>query len=208
MANLSGRISVKVRRDGWVAEIDRLIESYNDGDAIINGSLTVTGHSYWVILEYGSSPRTPNAGPKPGDVVQLKVPFNAPPFSKGHTQWYPIRPRKRKMLVWKEGNRIIRRRMVTHPGNFSRGFIRRIVYKVQQSLLRTLVNIDRRTFSDWSRDDTLPDRDDLVELLNRHLLFILEGVRASTPVGPMDKYLTLAEDAGHLKDSWGIDLAK
>jgi hypothetical protein len=199
--DLKGRVFfTQVRKEGWAEEIDRLIASYDEGDPIIAGGLTVTGHAYWVILEYGSSPKTPNAGPKPGDIVQLKVPFNAPQTSKNHARPYPIRPRKRKMLVFWDHGVLVKRMLVRHPGNYSRGFLRKIIAKVQIALYKELVKLDK--------GDTLPDREELVALINQHLLFILEAVRAATPIGPTGKYLTIPDDKGHLRDAWGLELAK
>jgi hypothetical protein len=198
---LTGKVHVtKIRKGGWDEEIDRLIAQYDDGPPIIGGGLTVSGHSYWVILEYGSSPATSNPGPKPGDIVELAIPFNAPQTSKNHHTWYPIRPRRRELLVFTQDGRKRVARLVLHPGNTPRGFIRRIVNKVQQALYEELLRIDD--------DDTLPDRKDLVALVNKHLLYILDAVRQATPLGKPSKYIPMEDDIGHLRNAWGVELAR
>jgi hypothetical protein len=178
---------------GIAEDLDRLIASFEKGPPIIQGSLVVTGHSYWVILEYGSSPATPDAGPGEDDPVGLQVPWNAPQMSKHHGEWYVIAPRRRKRLFFNGGFH----KVVSHPGNTPRAFLRRIIWKWQEQLYRELQTVGY-----------MLDRDELVQIVNVTLLTILAQVHDATPLGKPDKYIAMPDDVGHLRDAWSVDLAR
>lgn len=212
---LRGTVSAsRVRgKDSWDKELDRVIADLQTGDddeyggstrALIKGGLTVTGHDYWVILEYGSSPRTKNAGPKRGD-IQLVLPDDIP-SPKRHTKWYPIKPKRRGgRLVYfdrKEG-RIVVRKKVYHPGNLARGFIRSTIAQFERACLQALAQLD-------GDEDTLPTRQEIREVINLYLRLLLKAIREATPVQDSldaDGFINEDGDGSHLRDAWGIQLA-
>lgn len=209
-----GRARIDIVQDDFSDEINRVLSSFKDEDEddIIEGGLTVDGHSYWVVVEYGSSPQEVNPGPKPTDDVVLAIPAEIPK-AKHHQLPYPIMGGKwserrvkrlhkpKHWLKFKVDGKDRFAEVVWHPGVSGQGFIRRTVFKMQGKLLSALQAEDET--------DTLPDREDLVDILNDYLIETLKAVRAATPVDPRpDKYLVLGEDAGHLRDAFGVTLAK
>jgi hypothetical protein len=201
--------TLRVQRGGWHEEIDRLVKSlgYKDENGLVTmGSLTITGHDYWVILEYGSSPRTRNplTHSQRGTLVKINIPDV--PRSKNHRSWYPIRPKRRggRLVYWHRGKLQVRK-IVHHPGIAARGFLRRALEDVQNSLYKDLVRL--------ANEDTLPDREELRALLNGHLLDLLVSVRESSPVqAAIDaggfELDDEDDDGSHLKDAWGVTLSR
>lgn len=205
-------MSFKVQKTGWMPEIDRLLKSLSEVDdegMVVLGGLTITGHDYWVILEYGSSPKTRNplSHSQRGDIVKINIP-NVP-RSKNHRSWYEIKPKRgrgkgARLVYWHNGKLQVRKK-VHHPGIAARGFIRRALADMQGRLYKDLIAFDE--------DDTLPDRDDLRMLINKHLMNLLETIRESTPVGAAldSEGFELDDeddDSAHLKNAWGVNLSR
>ena len=205
----------------WAFAIDELLDKWNDGPPIIQGGLTVTGHSYWVILEYGSSPAESHPWPDDEDPMTddetfILLPESIPPPNR-HEDWYPIEARRATKLWFKGRNGKMRAALaVNHPGNHGRGFMRRVIHRIQKNIVKDLESIQPRT--KVSREAGLPTRDDLVDGLNLYLLRLQDEIVAATPIGPPKRsgsgrgpdeaYLKSPEDKGHLAEAWGVDWAK
>jgi hypothetical protein len=192
------------RANMWPAEVKRKLREFAGHTKAISGSLTVTGHSYWIILEYGSSPRVQDPGPGFGDAIVLNPPINAPQASKGHISPYPIAARRKKSLRFIASDGSVQfRKVVYHPGIAGRGFIRRAIQNASDRMVEILEELE---------PDDIPDRQALVDLVNVSLIAVLQEVRANTPIGSADKYANvepaLSDDAGHLRDAWGIEPAE
>jgi hypothetical protein len=213
----TGKITARKVRgigDDISKELDQVLHDLQLGDgseyggsttALIRGGLTVQGHDYWVILEYGSSPRTSDPTPnKPGQIV-LDIPDDLP-SPKYHSQWYHIYPRRAKRLVYYDSRqgKVVVRKWVRHPGNLARGFIRKTIAQVEASCLRALQELD-------NDEDTLPTRQEIRQILNIHLRLLLISVREATPVQDRldrDGFINDDDTTPHLKDAWGVELAK
>lgn len=204
----------------WTPGLRQLITGLEGGRPLVMGSLTVTaGHDYWVILEYGSSPATPNAGPSPDDAIQLQMPVGIP-AGKGHTTPYEIAPRNgsdggaRLRFIDAKG-RARRERYVYHPGVravLGRGFIRIAVAKIEIGMQRELTALTRA--HSWAgrqgaggfeaKETNRFTRNFLAQIVNAYLQILLENVQKATPIydGPNHK------DQSHLRDAWGIQEAE
>jgi hypothetical protein len=184
-----------------------LLQGY-EGKTEISGALTITGHTYWVILEYGSSPAERDPGPKANDTLILALPEreemddlppdSAYPASKHHVEWYPIRARHKKKLFFYDsyGERRMQE-SVNHPGVKATGFIRRAVQETFVDLFAMLDELDEEL------GDDLPERHQVVKAFNDYLSLLLQAVRFATPVGAKDD----PREPGFLKDAWGIQPA-
>jgi hypothetical protein len=193
-----------------VVENDQILDTVNDliqdlGSSPIVGGLSITGHEYWVILEYGSSPAEPNPQPSEDDVVLLQLPDDIP-APKGHADWYPIQARYKKKLRFIDSYGKLRMQFaVHHPGIFGRGFLRRTIETVELQFQEVLDGLQREL------GDELPSRRDLVAIFNAYLRSLLTAVRAATPIETaIQRKLRQAPDdgEGHLRDSFSIDLAR
>lgn len=198
MAKAKG--SINIISDAFGEDVNRIWKELTEGPPI-RGGLTVDGHSYWVVLEYGSSPKSRAKGWTPDDPIIL--PPGIPEQGKHHEKWYPIRARRRERLSFYKDGKHRAPVMVFHPGNISRSFIRRIINKTERNLSKALESL--------SKQDTLPSRKELVTLFNSHLMFMLEAVQNATPEGPDEKF-SAPDDPDHqkgpLRDAWGVVLAR
>lgn len=183
-----------------------LLQGY-EGKTEITGGLTITGHTYWVVLEYGSSPAEPDPGPGPDDPIILELPpaselpdlppGSVYPESAHHAEWYPIVARHKRKLKFIDSYGIQRfTDAVHHPGVKAIGFIRRTI---QQSLPDLFTMLDEL---DESLGDDIPDRKQVVQVFNDYLRLLLTAVRFATPVGAKEN------EEGFLKDAWGVQLAR
>jgi hypothetical protein len=188
---------------------EELLHGY-EGKTSISGGLTVTGHTYWVVLEYGSSPAEPDPGPKNEDefnIIALPTreeiddlaPGSAYPESKHHSEWYPITARHKKKLFFYDsyGERRFQT-TVHHPGVHATGFLRRTV---QDSLVDLFAILDEL---DAELGDDLPDRSQVVKAFNGYLALLLKAVRFATPVGAKED----PREPGFLKDAWRVEYAR
>jgi hypothetical protein len=211
---LTGKVTFRGKGDRIGEELEKVLRDLQQGDSeeyggktvpIVRGGLTVQGHDYWVILEYGSSPRTSDPTPnKPGDIV-LSIPEDIP-SPKYHSSWYRIEPRRAKRLVYYDSRqgRVVVRKWVRHPGNLSRGFIRKTIAQVENLLWNALQELD-------NDEDTLPTRQEIRQVINGHLRLLLLAIREATPVQDRldrDGFINDDDTTPHLKDAWGIELAK
>lgn len=195
----TGELDFRLQDAGWLDQINDTIADL--GQRPIEGGLTVDGHDYWVILEYGSSPASPTPGPTPGDVVPLNPPADVPP-SKEWGEPYPITPRERKFLKFFHDGQQFFSLGVKHPGNVPRMHIRQIIDRYEEKFQQYLEGI----FD--SHDDTLPERRELVAAFNGFLRAIRTDVKADTPVGEFDNEgFERDNHDGHLRDAWGLQLA-
>lgn len=211
---IAARTKTTLIQVGMFANVADAFFDLGEGEPI-EGGLTITGHNYWVIVEYGSSPRTPNAGPASDDPIILALPPGIPD-SKGWAERYPIEPRVKLMLrfFWKGHWR--RTFLVHHPGVLGRGFLRKYIANVVASLTKELATIFDAG-EGRGEDDTIPSRKELVELVNFHLKSLLDAVVEATPISAngVDDDGNLRSDAEreerdgtHLRDAWGITRAK
>lgn len=169
------------------------------GEAPIEGQLTVDGHAYWVILEYGSSPASNDPGPSADDLVPLNAPPEAAGGSKQHASPYLITAKDAKVLrFFKEGEPQFTL-SVKHPGNIPRMHIRQIIQKYEEKLQTAL---EQRLFDD--SDDELPTRKELVDLFDTFFKAIYDDVVADTPVGTGVQ--SLQHELGHLQNAWGYQV--
>lgn len=169
------------------------------GEKPIEGQLTVDGHDYWVILEYGSSPASQQPGPSPDDIVPLNAPPAAAGGSKHHSENYIIAPKDAKILrFFKDGDPQFSMR-VAHPGNIPRMHIRQIIQKYEEKLQTVLEDM---LFSDDT--DDLPTRGELVDLFDTFFKAIYDDVVADTPVGTGVQ--SLQHELGHLQNAWGYQV--
>lgn len=188
------------------AGLQAIIRDLEVGGASINGGLTVDGHDTWWILEYGSSPASPGVDLS-GDVPLIEPP--GLPDPQFHSEPYPIRPKTaidprtgkvRWLGFYNARGKFTFRLQTRHPGITARGFVRSAVRKFQLALQKDLERL--------GNEDTLPDRSDIVDLVNRNLLELLNTVRATTPVGSGLQDKSPREGGKHLRDSWGLNLAR
>lgn len=184
---------------GGLGEINDIINELERGKEI-HGGLTITGHTYWVVLEYGSSPAESDPQPKRTDPILLNVPddIQAP---QHHSQWYPIRARYKKKLKFIDSNGRLRfQYAVRHPGIKGRGFIRRTIFAMEPLLGRAL--------DELLQDNIFPTRRELVAVVNAYLRSLCDAVIEATPVQETDEEgFDITEEEGHLKDAISVDLA-
>lgn len=196
---------------------DQVLEHLNDLvktwiKTPIEASLTVTGHDYWVVLEYGSAPaeegpREPQNGDDVDVIIAIPSFIPRPHTPTDHTvelhngttitsKWYPIRARNKKSLHFIDRHGVERfDTVVYHPGIKARGFLRRAIRAWQYRVLVEFEALDQEL------GDDLPERRDLVTLINRNLRILLKDVQEATPVG--DKH-DPRRDAEPLAAAWGI----
>lgn len=197
--------------DTLSAHFEELLQGY-EGKTSIDGGLVITGHTYWVVLEYGSSPAEADPGPTSTDefnIIALPAreeiddlpPGSAYPESKHHTEWYPIRARHKKKLFFYDSYGVRRmQESVNHPGVHATGFIRRTVQETFVDLFAMLDELDEEF------EDDLPDRRAVVRVFNDYLRLLLQAVRFATPIGTKDDPRPGHE--GTLRDAWSIELAR
>lgn len=213
-ADLASKTTTKFTQVGMWSEVQARLQDLGLNKPI-EGGLTITGHNYWVIVEYGASPASVNAGPQDSDPVLLTLPDTVPE-SKGWQDRYPIVPRNKKMLRFFWKGRWRRTFVIHHPGSLGRGFLRKYIGNVIKSLSEGFESIfDNTSGASDEEHDTIPGRAELVEIVNWHLLMLLDAVKAATPVANavdgdgnlvLDKRRT-GDDTGHLAEAWGVDLA-
>lgn len=186
------------------AGLAAMIRDFELGGASIEGGLTVDGHDTWWILEYGSSPASP--GVDLGGDVPLIEPAGLP-APQFHSEPYLIRPktaigpngRPRWLGYFNGRGKFTFKLQTRHPGVHARGFVRAAVRQMQLQLQKELQAL--------AEEDTLPDRSDIVDVVNRCLLDLLNTVRATTPVGSGLQDKSPREGGKHLRDAWGISMA-
>lgn len=206
----AGKVRFNTVRDDLMTEIVDVLGSFRGGASkkLVSGAITITGHSYWVVLEYGSSPETPNPGPKKGDPILLSLPKNLP-RPKNHRQWYRIAKKNRNVVRAHTMRPMLRFKgadggwvsaaVVWHPGIAPRGFIRKALLKTQKQFLAGLRKLAEAGFM---------DRIKAVDLMNDYMRGALRAIQASIPLGDPKKYLVLASDEGHLRDAFNVVLAR
>lgn len=183
--------------------INEAISAFGKGD-LIEGNLTVTGHDYWVVLEYGSSPAEPDPGPKPTDPIVLTVPPSV--HQHHHVDPYPIAARRAKFLkfFWVKENKWVRTVGVKHPGIAARGFIRRTIATLEPQFIKQLDDL----IDDILADGKFPTRRTFVAYMNSYLRVLLREIQEATPVGTDDEGFVRNDDEGNLRNAWQVDLAE
>lgn len=195
---------IPVKTSGF-DRLNEIVSEWMRDPSNFEGGLTVTGHRYWVILEYGSSPRESDPAPNESrDAVLLKLPRGIP-ASKRHAEWYPIRARRKAWIRYlaKDGQSWVQKAVVYHPGISARGFLRRTIAEMDQNLQRRINEQLKRTLN---IGDIVPRRRDLTTVFNRYLKDLLQAVKDATPVAEADAEGFLYDDGDgtHLRDAWQI----
>lgn len=191
--------------------MDQLTAIKKDLKQRITCGLSVVGHDYWVVLEYGSAPAEEGTRQEVrNDQAVITIPSYIPgPSTEDHThevmvggtsiqsKWYPITARLKKSLYFidRNGNERMQK-MVYHPGIKARGFLRRCIRAWKQ---RMIADLEQWTISSKQGGGIIPTRRDLVSLLNFNLRILLAEVKEATPVG-----IKPSVDGSHLRDAWFI----
>lgn len=214
--DLDADVSVVEIKGDVMKHLNYLISSYTR--APIEAALTITGHTYWVVLEYGSAPAQQGSRrPSSGDPYVVAIPDWVPgprnPSTheyvdkNGRTQsgkWYPIKARyKRQLHFIDRSGRQRHQEMVHHPGIKARGFLRRAIRAWAMRVEHDLEYLQQQL------EDELPERKTLVKLINFQMRNLLQEIKDATPIGEdADGERFDDEDGSHLKDAWGIVPAK
>lgn len=208
MANLDTDVSVAMIKN---SVMDQLTAMLGEFKRPIQAGISVVGHDYWVVLEYGSAPAEQGTREAVrNDQTIISLPSRIPsPSNVDHTHeamvggspiqstWYPIRARYKKTLFFidRHGRRRFDK-IVYHPGIKGRGFLRRSVRAWKQRMLKDL--------QQWAitskQSGVTPTRRDFVTLVNYNLRILLDEVRAATPVGTAET----SSESTHLRDAWFV----
>jgi hypothetical protein len=209
----------RVRSEGDLqSQIEDFLRDFSGDRRRITAAVEIAaGHEYWWFLEYGTSPAEGSPGPKAGDFIKLTKPAGLRASSHNHSIPYLIVPkpkyfytaegkRKRRKLRFRDrSGKVVYRLAARHPGIPAMGIIRMTLWTAQRELLARL--------TDLFDDDTLPDRDEVVDVVNDVYGAAVDSIRSSIPVGRNDDFDDDTDDEqfdglGHLRDAIRLKPAK
>jgi hypothetical protein len=160
-----------VKRNVIGPTLQALINDLKRGSRVIQGKLSVTpGHDYWWFLEYGTgvTHQDPDGEFIPPGAVAGEAAEGGP---------YEIAVRDATVLVYMSHGAYRRKKVTEHDGIKPLGFLRTSLFDAQLDLKYDLDKIAKRK----GRWKDLPKRDDLVEIVNEVLQFLLTRLEIRTP---------------------------
>jgi hypothetical protein len=160
-----------VKKDVIKPTLQALLNNLKRGKKVIQGSLSVTpGHDYWWFLEYGTGRFHEDPD---GELLQPSGTLGE--VAEGGP--YEISVQDATILVYMSHGQYRRRKLTEHDGVKPLGFLRTSLFDAQLDLKHDLDKISKRK----GRWKNLPKREDLVEVVNEVLLFLLKRLEIRTP---------------------------
>lgn len=208
MAGLIGRTRL-TRIDTIANDLKKRIAEFDDGEPI-GGGLAVKGHAYWWMLEYGTGKhfgggaRGGGASGEPDGSIPQPVGIKGEggydgdyPIVAGAYREPPLKNGKKLLRFWSRRlQKYVLVRGTSHPGIRPYAMVRKSLREFDKRLTDAL--------RPKRGDIYLPDRDDIVDILNDELDRLLLNVVARTPVSDFDDNT----EGTHLSDAWSVVLAK